>query len=268
MSYLRAISVSSFLILASTLVNSQQLAEVFDNPSEHIIRRVDEVVLMISATDRRGRFISNMRREDFQILDNHHPPSKWNYFQSRTDLPLRVMLVVDTSTSVGERLRLEQKAACAFLKRVLRPDIDEVGLIAFESEVHKVQPLTKDVSTIAAAIKNLHVGDETKLYDALVTGSQELNQMPEVQPWRRLILLITDGVDTKSQASLEQAKYRKVQKYYKTLLFQPAVSFYHHRTNLISSAPCEKLNCFCAINMRLATRPRLLRPMGLFDQLS
>ena len=206
MSYLRAISLSSFLLLASTLVNSQQLAEVFDNPSEHIIRRVDEVVLMISATDRRGRFISNMRREDFEILDNHHPPSKWNYFQSHTDLPLRVMLVVDTSTSVGERLRLEQKAACAFLKRVLRPNVDEVGLIAFESEVHKVQPLTKDVSTIAAAIKNLHVGDETKLYDALVTGSQELNQISEVQPLRRVILLVTDGVDTKSQVSLERAE--------------------------------------------------------------
>jgi VWFA-related protein len=199
MSYLRAISVSSFLLLASTLVNSQQLAEVFDNPSEHIIRRVDEVVLMISATDRRGRFISNMRREDFQILDNHHPPSKWNYFQSRTDLPLRVMLVVDTSTSVGERLRLEQKAACAFLKRVLRPNIDEVGLIAFESDVHEIEPLTRNVDSIGTAIKRLHVGDETKLYDALVTGSQELNQVAEVQPMRRVILLVTDGLTPRAR---------------------------------------------------------------------
>src|SRR5215470_7118246 len=206
MSYFQAILLSAYLMLITMPVSSQQLAETFESPSERIVKRVDEVMLMMSATDRRGRFISNMRREDFEILDNHHPPSKWNYFQSHTDLPLRVMLVVDTSTSVGERLRLEQKAACAFLKRVLRPNVDEVGLIAFESEVHKVQPLTKDVSTIAAAIKNLHVGDETKLYDALVTGSQELNQISEVQPLRRVILLVTDGVDTKSQVSLERAK--------------------------------------------------------------
>jgi len=206
MSYFRPIFVSAYLLLASTLLTGQELAATFDNPSERIITRVDEVMLMISATDRRGRFISNMRREDFEILDNHQPPTKWNYFRPRTDLPLRVMLVVDTSTSVGERLRVEQKAACAFLKRVLRPNIDEVGLIAFESEVHIVQPLTSDVSTIATAIKNLHIGDETKLYDALVTGSQELNQISQVQPLRRVILLVTDGVDTKSQVSLERAE--------------------------------------------------------------
>ena len=206
MSYFQAILLSAYLMLITMPVSSQQLAETFESPSERIVKRVDEVMLMMSATDRRGRFISNMRREDFQILDNHYPPSKWDYFQSRTDLPLRVVLVVDTSTSVGERLRLEQKAACAFLKRVLRPNIDEVGLIAFESKVQIVQPLTKDVSTIATAIKNLHVGDETRLYDALVTGTQELNLISQVQPMRRVILLVTDGIDTKSQVSLERAE--------------------------------------------------------------
>ena len=206
MSYFQAILLSTYLILISTVVSSQQLAATFDSPSERIVTRVDEVMLMISATDRRGRFVSNMRQEDFQILDNHHPPRKWNYFQPHTDLPLRVILVVDTSTSVGERLRLEQKAACAFLKRVLRSDIDEVALIAFESDVHKVQPLTADIESVATSLKHLRIGDETKLYDALITASQELNDLRERQPLRRVILLVTDGVDTRSQASLEEAE--------------------------------------------------------------
>lgn len=210
MSYFRAILLSAHLILITTLVSSQQLAATFDSSSERIITRVDEVRLMISATDHRGRFISNMKREDFQILDNHYPPSKLNYFQPRTDLPLSVVMVVDTSTSVGERLRLEQKAACAFLKRVLRPEIDEVALIAFESDVHKVQPLTRDVQSVAIAIKHLSTGDETKLYDALIAASQELNEVPEGQPVRRVILLVTDGVDTSSQASLEEAEQELV----------------------------------------------------------
>jgi Ca-activated chloride channel homolog len=196
-----------YLLLSSTFFAGQELAESSEGRSALTIsKRVDEVSLMLSVTDRNGRFVTDIKREDLQILDNHVPPQKWNYFQPRTDLPLRVILMVDTSSSIRERFRFEQQAANAFLKRVLRPEIDEAGVIAFNSEAREIRALTSDVKKIAEAINQMRPGGETVLYDALLLGAQKLSEKQQSQVLRRVIILITDGVDTQSHASLQAAE--------------------------------------------------------------
>ena len=141
-----------------------------------------------------------------RILDNHLPPAKWNYFEPHTDLPLRVILMIDTSGSVTSRFRFEQETARAFLKRVLRPGVDEASVIAFDSDVHELQPLTTDVDKIVMGIDRMRPGDETSFYDAVVLGSMKLAEEPAYGPLRRVLMIISDGVDNQSHASLQAAE--------------------------------------------------------------
>jgi len=173
-----------------------------------ISKRVDEVNLLLSVTDSKGRFVNNMKKEDLRVLDSHQPPEKWNYFQSGTDLPLRVALLIDVSSSIRGRFRFEQQAATAFLKRILRPAIDEAGVVAFGSEVREVQSMTSDVSKLGKAIHDLQPGGETAMYDAIGLAYARLEQNPDTNVVRRVIILITDGADTRSQATIRSVLQR------------------------------------------------------------
>src|SRR4051812_24560920 len=74
-------------------------------------KRVDEVNLLFTVVDNKGRFISKLQLEDFQLLDDRRSPEKIRSFQQESDLPLRVALVIDLSGSVTPRFKFEQKAA-------------------------------------------------------------------------------------------------------------------------------------------------------------
>jgi len=199
-----------FCLLAYASAVGQQFDIPQEARSERIIKRVDEVFLMISATDRKGKFVSDITRNDLRILDNHLPPAKWNYFEPHTDLPLRVILMIDTSGSVSSRFRFEQEAARAFLKRVLRPGVDEAAVIAFDSDVYELQSLTSNVDRIVMAIDGMRPGDATAFYDAVVLGSMKLAEEPEDRPLRHVLMVITDGVDNQSHCSLQAAEQAAV----------------------------------------------------------
>ena len=172
-----------------------------------IATRVDEVNLILSVTDSKGRFVSDLGADDLQVLDNHQSPGKWNYFQARTDLPLRVVLAVDISSSIRDRFRFEQQAASSFLKHVLRPKTDEAAVVAFGSEVlDKTETMTSDVGKLDAAINALQPGGETAMYDAIIASCHKLRQSRAHAPARPVIILITDGADTASKASLRAAE--------------------------------------------------------------
>ena len=207
-----------FLILCGTVltfanaVDSQELppqnlVPQEENPAFTISRQVDEVNLVLSVTDSRGRFVNNLTADDLQLLDNHKPPERWNYFQARTDLPLRVVLAVDISSSVRDRFRFEQQAASSFLKRILRKETDEAAVVAFGDRVQeKTQGMTNDADQLNATINALQPGGETALYDALVLASRKLREVRGKSIVRPVIILITDGEDTASKASLRNAE--------------------------------------------------------------
>src|SRR6266704_6715998 len=90
-----------------------------------ISKRVDEVNLAFTVTDKKGRFISNLDANDFQVLDNHAPPQQLRFFQQQSDLPLRVALLIDASDSIKHRFQFEQNAASEFLKGIVRPGKDK-----------------------------------------------------------------------------------------------------------------------------------------------
>lgn len=170
-----------------------------------IFTRVDEVNLVLSVTNDHGRFVRDLDQSDLVISDNGEPPAKITYFQSRTDLPLRVALVIDTSDSVAYRFAFELKSAESFLKKVLRPKDDLALIVAFNQEPTLVESPTADVSKLAQGLRGLKARGETALYDAIALASDQLLQIPESDPVRRVIVLVTDGEENRSQITIQDA---------------------------------------------------------------
>jgi Ca-activated chloride channel homolog len=171
-----------------------------------IFARVDEVNLVLSVTNDHGHFVRDLNPSDLVISDNGEPPAKITYFQTRTDLPLRVALVIDTSDSVAYRFAFEMKSAQGFLKKVLRPKDDSALIVAFNQEPTLVEPATADVSRLARGLRRLKPGGETALYDAIAFASDRLLDTPgSDEPVRRVIVLVTDGEENRSRINLDEA---------------------------------------------------------------
>jgi Ca-activated chloride channel homolog len=169
-----------------------------------ISKRVDEVNLAFTVTDKKGRFISNLGPQDFHLLDNQQPPEALKYFRQQSDLPLRVALMIDASDSIKYRFRYEQNAAKVFLKKILRPGKDQAFVLAFDEHIDLVHDLTDDATSLAQSVKRVKPGGSTALYDAVVFACNKLKSSPPSA--RRAVILLTDGVDTASRALLYDAE--------------------------------------------------------------
>ena len=172
-----------------------------------ISKQVDEVNLILSITDSKGKFVNDLTADDIKLFDNRKSPEKWNYFQARTNLPLHVILAVDVSSSIRPRLNFEQKAASTFLKRILRQETDRAAIIAFGSTVQeKTSGMTNDAKALDATIHSLQANGETAMYDAIILASRKLRESRRTTVVRPVIILITDGDDTASKATLDAAE--------------------------------------------------------------
>ena len=93
-------------------------SEVDDTqPVQTFRSRSDEVNIIFTVTDKHNKFIKDLKKEQFKILDNNRPPRQILDFSAETDLPLRVGLLIDASNSIRDRFLFEQDAASAFLHR-------------------------------------------------------------------------------------------------------------------------------------------------------
>ncbi len=173
--------------------------------SETIVKRVDEVNLLFTVRNKKGEFVKNLTQNDIQVLDDQRPPESVRYFQQQTDLPLRVGLLVDVSGSVFQRFAVEQKAATAFLTKVLHSSSDVAFVAGFDSSVHVAQGLTNDTQALAKAVQSLKPAGETALYDAVQYACQTLAHANDETPVRRVVILFTDGMDNRSRLTLEDA---------------------------------------------------------------
>jgi len=168
-------------------------------------KEVQEVNLILTITDRRRHFVRNLTQAQITIQDNSQPPEKITYFESQTNLPLRVALVIDASDSVFYCFGVEKQAAETFLRRILRSASDMALVIGFNEHARLAQGPTGDHHLLSRAIKGILPGGETAIYDAVALASQELGGINDTQPSRRAIILITDGDDNSSQITLQHA---------------------------------------------------------------
>jgi VWFA-related protein len=166
---------------------------------------VPRVPLLFTVTDKRGRFVTDLNKEDFRVFDNRRPQNILA-FNRESDLPLRIGILIDTSNSVRDRLRFEQEAAIEFLRSLIKDEKDKAFLVSFDTAAELVVDFTSDMDRLAKGIRSLRAGGGTALYDAVFFACRD--KLPEDSPpeqFRRALVIISDGDDNQSRISREQA---------------------------------------------------------------
>src|SRR5579862_87636 len=169
-------------------------------PTLTVRKEVEEVNLILSVTDHRGHFVQGLTPSDLTILDNNAKQTEITFFQSQTNLPLRIAFVLDVSSSVASRFAAEQFTIRSFLKQVTKPE-DSVMLYAFNQNIEFSTQVRGNWKQISRRISKLKPGGETALYDAITTAAQHLGEDPH--PARKILILISDGEENASKSSLD-----------------------------------------------------------------
>jgi VWFA-related protein len=168
--------------------------------------RAEEVNVIFTVTDKRGRFIKDVKREDLKIVDNKLPIEHLRAFSAQTNLPLRVGLLIDASASIRDRFKFEQESANEFLHQILRPREDRAFVLAFDSTTELVAPMTNSTENLTKGIRMIRPGGGTALYDAIYGACKDvLMKQKEPINTRRAIILLSDGDDNQSRVTREEA---------------------------------------------------------------
>jgi Ca-activated chloride channel homolog len=157
------------------------------------------VNVFTTVTDQNGAPIGGLKKEDFKIYEDG-VQQNIAVFARESALPLSIILGIDASLSTRKDLPLEIESARRFSHAILRP-IDALSVMQFSEIVKEVVPFTSDQQRIERGIGNIHNGAATALYDAIFLGSESL----EKRQGRKVMVLITDGGDTMSQTSYQDA---------------------------------------------------------------
>ena len=161
------------------------------------------VNLAVNVVDAKGAPVAGLGRGDFEIVEDGKP-QKIAIFERESTTPLSIVLAIDASESVLRNERLEKDAARHFVRALLREQ-DELDLMDFSDTVREIVPFTNDKKRIGEGLNEIQRGDATALYDAIFLGSQRLSETRNDAGRRRVMVLITDGGDTKHGARYGQA---------------------------------------------------------------
>ena len=176
-----------------------------DDERTRILVDVTRVNVLFTVTDKKGRFVTDLAKPDFEVLENKRPQSIME-FTAESDLPLRMAILVDASNSVRDRFRFIQEAAIHFVDTVVRPKQDRALVMSFDTKAETVADLSDDPEKLAAAIRELRAGGGTSLYDAILYASRD--KLGVDQPrhkYRRAMIILSDGDDNQSDATRDQA---------------------------------------------------------------
>jgi VWFA-related protein len=168
-------------------------------------RQVNEVTVMFTAT-RKGKYVTDLQRDDVQVRDDKKPPAEVMDFRNEQGLPLRLGLLIDTSGSVSDRFRYEVHAASQFAKEVVDGRNDRVFVAGFSHQVRLVQDFTNNPSAVSRGLAKLHDDQgDTAVFDAIAHACQKLSQTGDQQPVARVLVIISDGDDNASKYKLPGA---------------------------------------------------------------
>ncbi len=181
-----------------------------DNQEEKlttIVKLVDEVNVVFTVTDKRGKFVNDLKKDDFRVLDDGKPPTAIRSFRSETNLPLRVGLLIDASNSIRDRFKFEQEAAIEFLNQIIRSKYDEAFVIGFDTTPEVTQEFTDSTEALSKGVRMLRPGGGTAMYDAIYYACRDQIMAKDKGnlATRRAIILLSDGDDNQSRVSREEA---------------------------------------------------------------
>jgi VWFA-related protein len=195
----------SVLILAAAQTPVQQRPAVQADEPTRIQVDVTRVNMLFTVTDKKGRFVTNLTRDDFEIIEAKKP-QVIQEFAAESDLPLRLGILIDTSNSIRTRFKFEQEAAIEFVNNVVRTNQDKAMVVSFDTKAELVADLMTDTDRLSTAIRNLRPGGGTAFYDAIFFSCRDkLSQDQPRHKFRRAIIMVTDGDDNQSTYTRDQA---------------------------------------------------------------
>ena len=164
---------------------------------------VELVSLNVTVTDGGGKYITDLNEEEFEVYEDG-AKQKLTFF-SRTQQPISLALLLDTSASMDERMGIAQEAAIGFARQMHKDDQAEV--IDFDSQVRILQAFTNDAATLEKAIRQTTPNGSTSLYNAIYISLKELKKVrastaSDIR--RQAIVLLSDGDDTSSLIEFEE----------------------------------------------------------------
>jgi Ca-activated chloride channel homolog len=171
-----------------------------------IVVPVNEVSLIFTVTDKHGHYKADLTQNDFALLDDQKAPERVNAFHQQINLPLRVGLVIDASSSIRSRFQFEQQSATAFLLDVLKAKSDRAFVMGFDVTPTVTANWTNDQDALQAGVNKLSPGGGTALYDAVYVACRDkLGTERGPEPVRKAIILISDGEDDQSRVYISEA---------------------------------------------------------------
>lgn len=189
---------SILLVLGVTLPLS--LAQ--DPPQDVETIKIDTnlVTVPVIATDANGVYVADLKQEEF-VLTEDGVPHQIAFF-GKVSLPFHVVLMLDTSSSTQDKLRVIQQAALAFVQQ-LQP-ADRVKVISFDDKVRDLNEFTSNRATLEKAIYSTKSGEGTKVYDAF---EMALDTVRRIQG-RKAIVIFSDGMDWHSDKATYNSNVR------------------------------------------------------------
>jgi Ca-activated chloride channel family protein len=191
----------------------------------------DLVTVITSVTDPAGNQVNDLAQSDFEIFEDEVPQQIAGFYREG-QIPLRLIFLFDTSSSIRHRFDFEQRAAARFFRQVMQQD-DQAALMSVSitptSRPHIENPFSSNVDDLINSLSRLRAEGATPLYDSMVMAAEYLRPAEG----RHVMVVLSDGSDTASAASLAQA-LAEVQK-------ADAVIYGVHSTGVAPSANVQDL---------------------------
>ena len=184
-------------------VPAPQTAPAEPKPQPSFRTGVEVVSLNVTVIDGQTRFVTDLDQEEFLVFENGAKQDVT--FFTRSQLPIALSILLDTSASMDDKMATAQEAAVGFAKR-MRPE-DQAQVIDFDSRVNILQAFTNDRAALEKAIRSTAAGGSTSLYNAVYIA---LNEMKKVRAQstdeirRRAVVVLSDGEDTSSLLPFEE----------------------------------------------------------------
>jgi Ca-activated chloride channel homolog len=163
---------------------------------------VQLVSVLTSVLDDHNRPAPDLPAESFQIFEEG-VEQKLAVFESETQQPLDLALMIDASLSAHKEINFEQEAAAHFIRQVLRPG-DRLAVFSVGEDVTQLAGFSDNVGTLQSAVHRMPTGSGTSLYDAILLASHSLERRGDDR--RRVIILVTDAGETTSYADFDAAR--------------------------------------------------------------
>jgi Ca-activated chloride channel family protein len=164
---------------------------------------IDVVSLNVTVTDETQRYITDLEQPNFLVFEDGVKQDVM--FFTRSQLPIALALLLDTSASMEDKMSTAQEAAVGFAKRLRPQDVAQV--IDFDSRVTIVQTFTNDAQSLEKAIRGTAAGGSTSMYNAIYIALKEMKKVKasstdEIR--RQAIVVLSDGEDTSSLLPFEE----------------------------------------------------------------